>query len=174
MTRFDTIEYLKNGNPKQIKAYEVLTKNNVVSKIAEFSPILVGTIPINIDIETSDLDIACYWKDKNDFTEKLKNHFGNALQFSLREIEIDPTPTVIANFMMDGFEVEIFGQSNPVKQQNAYRHMIIEHQILQEKGEEFRQQVIRLKQKGYKTEPAFGLLLGLKENPYLELLDYKT
>jgi len=174
MTHFDTINYLKVGNPKQIKAYEVLTKNNVFSKLAEFHPIFVGTIPINIDIGNSDLDVICYWKNKNDFIDKIKIQFSDEQHFSLKEIEIDSAPTVIANFILDGFEIEIFGQNIPVKQQNAYRHMIIEHQILLEKGEEFRQKIIQLKKDGYKTEPAFGLLLGLNEDPYLELLNYKT
>ncbi|MNL87641.1 hypothetical protein D3C87_2168830 [compost metagenome] len=51
--------------------------------------------------------------------------------------------------------------------------MIIEHKILQSKGENFRLKIIKLKQKGYKTEPAFGFLLDLKGNPYQELLNYK-
>lgn len=51
--------------------------------------------------------------------------------------------------------------------------MIIEDQILASKDENFRLEIIKLKQKGYKTEPAFGLLLGLKNDPYLELLNYK-
>lgn len=173
MTKFDTIDYLKNGNPTQIKAYNVLMQHNVLSKISEFDAVVVGTIPINIDIQTSDLDIICCWENKNDFIAKLKLNFENEAQFSIHNITIDHTPTVIANFKMDGFEIEIFGQNIPVRHQNGYRHMIIEHQILEAKGEEFRQQIIQLKQKGYKTEPAFGLLLGLKENPYLELLEYK-
>ncbi|MET0945472.1 MAG: DUF4269 domain-containing protein [Flavobacterium sp.] len=46
-------------------------------------------------------------------------------------------------------------------------------QILTSKDENFRLEIIKLKQKAYKTEPAFGLLLGLKNDPYLELLHYK-
>jgi len=51
--------------------------------------------------------------------------------------------------------------------------MIIEHEILKAKGENFRLEIIKLKQNGYKTEPAFGVLLDLNENPYLELFHYK-
>ena len=51
--------------------------------------------------------------------------------------------------------------------------MIIEHEILQSKGGIFRLEIIKLKQNGYKTEPAFAFLLGLKGDPYIELLDYK-
>lgn len=170
---FLNIDYLKTGDTRQIKAFEVLTKNNILSCISEFSPILVGTIPINIDIENSDLDIICYWEDKQDFKEKLQLNFGIQNQFSIRETLIDNNQTVIANFICDGFEIEIFGQNVPAQEQNGYKHMIIEHKILQTKGEDFRLEIIKLKQSGYKTEPAFGKLLGLTENPYLQLLDYK-
>ena len=62
MTDFTKIEYLKNGNQKQVLAYKILSEYKVLANIAEFDPILVGTIPINIDIENSDLDIICYSK----------------------------------------------------------------------------------------------------------------
>jgi len=169
---FLNIDYLKTGTPRQMKAFEVLTKNNILSSISEFSPILVGTIPINIDIEDSDLDIICYWKNKQDFIENLKTNFGNENQFVLRETLIDQNETVIANFICDGFEIELFGQNVPTQEQNGYKHMVIEHKILKTKGEDFRLEIINLKKSGYKTEPAFGKLLGLTDNPYQQLLDY--
>ena len=173
MTNFTKIEYLKNGNQKQVLAYKILSEYKVLANIAEFDPILVGTIPINIDIENSDLDIICYWKNKTDFIEKLESFFGNKSEFTIRETIIDNEETVVANFKIERFEIEVFGQNIPTKNQNGYKHMIIEHKILQSKGENFRLEIIKLKQKGYKTEPAFSFLLGLKGNPYQELLNYK-
>ena len=173
MIDFSTIEYLKTGNPRQIRAFEVLTQNKVLVNITKFTPVLAGTIPINIDIENSDLDIICYWENKIDFKEKLKAVFGKENAFSLRETKIHEQESVIVNFRIEEFEIEIFGQNIPVYNQNAYRHMLIEYKILQLKGEKFRQEIIRLKQNGYKTEPAFGVLLGLKNDPYQELLEYK-
>ena len=170
---FRNIDYLKFGNQKQIQAFEVLTKNKILSRISEFNPILVGTIPINIAIENSDLDIICNWKDKKEFMDKLQFHFENENQFSIREALINGTTAVVANFISDGFEIEIFGQDIPVENQNGYKHMLIEHEILNAKGEDFRLEIIKLKQNGYKTEPAFGKLLGLTGNTYEELLKFK-
>lgn len=173
MIDFTTIEYLQNGNEKQKAAFEVLTQNQVFENLVEFDPILVGTIPINIAIESSDLDIVCHWKDKNNFIEKVGHLFGNENNFVIRETEIDNRESVVANFYLGAFEIEIFGQNIPSKDQNGYRHMIIEDKILRSKGENFRKEIVKLKQNGYKTEPAFGLLLGLKGNVYQELLDFE-
>jgi len=173
MTDFTSIEYLKNGNQKQQQAFEILTQNKVLSKLAEFDPILVGTIPINIDIENSDLDIICHWKNKTDFREKLNSVFGKENEFSIREAIINDKESIIANFKINDFEIEVFGQNIPTKDQNGYKHMLIEYEILQSKGENFRLEIIKLKQNGYKTEPAFAFLLGLKGDPYVELLNYK-
>lgn len=173
MIDFTNIEYLKTGNPRQIQAYKTLTQNKVLEFLSEFDPILVGTIPINIDIENSDLDIVCYWKNKTEFIDKASATFKNKSEFKIQEITINEHESVIANFKINDFEIELFGQNIPTKDQNGYKHMIIEHQILESKGENFRLEIINLKQNGYKTEPAFGKLLGLKSNPYLELLEYK-
>lgn len=173
MIDFTTIDYLKNGNNRQIQAYEILTQHHILSDIAEFEPILAGTIPIAIDIESSDLDIICYWKNKTKFIAKLHATFGDKDNYTIRETVIDNRESIIANFKIDLFEFEIFGQNIPAKEQYAYRHMVIEHEILQSKGETFRSEIIKLKQKGYKTEPAFAFLLGLNGDPYAELLKYK-
>lgn len=173
MLDFTNIEYLKSGNAKQIQAYKTLSHNKVLYNIVEFEPILVGTIPINIDIENSDLDVVCYWKNKVDFIEKIQFVFQNETNFSIRETLINSEETVVANFKIEDFEIEIFGQNIPVKNQNGYKHMLIEYQILQTNNENFRLEILKLKQKGYKTEPAFAFLLGLKGDPYIELLDYK-
>ncbi|MGN8057993.1 DUF4269 domain-containing protein [Pedobacter sp. 22163] len=168
MINFLDISYLKLGNERQQKAYQVLTDNRVLAKLTPYHPILVGTIPINIDIENSDLDIICEVSDKNEFIYKLNALFGSEKEFTIYESpKFDATK---ANFIIDGFEIEIFGQNTPTTQQNAYRHMLIEHKLLLAKGEKFRLDIIGLKNQGYKTEPAFAKLLGLEGNPYEELL----
>ncbi len=54
--KFDSIEYLKNGNDRQISVFNMLTRNLILKKLYEFDPIVVGTIPIDIDIESSDMN----------------------------------------------------------------------------------------------------------------------
>ncbi|MTH16365.1 DUF4269 domain-containing protein [Flavobacterium sp. LC2016-01] len=173
MIDFSTIDYLKSGNERQILAYGTLTKNRILEVLAEFDSILVGTIPININIEHSDLDIICYWQNKSYFIEKITSLFKNNSDFKIRETILNQQESVVGSFKLDDFEIEIFGQNLPTKNQNGYRHMIIEHQILESRDENFRQEIIKLKQNGLKTEPAFAKLLGLKNDPYSELLDYE-
>ncbi len=168
MRNFLDIKYLQQGTPRQQQAYKVLTQNNILQKLAGFTPILVGTIPINIDIEESDLDIICQWKEKEKFISLLKKEFEEYTKFNLQS----DNEKIICNFWIDTFEIEIFGQNTPTTQQYAYRHMLVEHELLEKYGEEFRLKIIALKQQGIKTEPAFAELLGLKGNPYKELLKY--
>ncbi len=168
---FEDISYLLKGNDKQRRAYETLKKYRVLDLLQKFDPILTGTIPINMDIETSDLDISCCYSDKNEFIDAVKHSFSHEKQFVLRESS--EFNSVMCNFWLDDFELEVFGQSIPTKQQHAYRHMLIEHQLLEERGEAFRQEIMALKKQGYKTEPAFGIALGLKGNPYEELLKFE-
>ncbi len=171
---FDNIEYLKSGNNRQRRAYRILTRHRVLEKLKAYDPILTGTIPIGIDIKSSDLDICCYCPDLQAFRATVEAGFRDAPGFSLRQKSKQGQPCVIANFELEDFPIEIFGQNIPTREQNAYRHMCIEHRILQERGAAFRQQVIALKKQGVKTEPAFRMLLGLTGDPYLELLAFDS
>lgn len=169
---FENITYLKTGTVKQRLAFAVLTEERIMADLKLYDPLLVGTLPIGIDIETSDLDIICCWTNKDKFATHIHTLFGERRDFKLWEN--DTNNAVIARFSAGDFEIELFGQSIPTRQQSAYRHMIIEDGILQQKGSAFREQVIALKKQGYKTEPAFARLLNIKGDPYEALLNYKT
>lgn len=172
-TNFDNIEYLQRGNNRQQQAYAILTNNQVLSKLKGFDPIVVGTIPINIDIESSDLDIICCFADKEEFIKSIEDNFKNETNFVIKEKRSLAFSAIVANFIIGTFRIEIFGQNIPTKQQFAYRHLIVEHQLLNKYGEDLRLQIVELKRQGYKTEPAFALALGLKGDPYSELLNLK-
>lgn len=175
MIDFTRIDYLKDGNERQRRAYEVLRKYKVFEKLIGCSPILTGTIPIGIDIETSDLDIICEddLEYEEDFLEilALSGLIPHDVEVKVENIVVDGKKSIVINFMLEEFPIEIFVQNTPTVEQNAYRHMVAEYKILEEKGEEFKQKIIELKKKGIKTEPAFGMLLNL-ENPYEDLLKW--
>lgn len=69
------ISYLKEGNNTQRKSYEILKRINIFEVLKDYNPILVGTIPIQINIESSDLDIVCEVENFVTFKEVLVNEF---------------------------------------------------------------------------------------------------
>lgn len=130
--------------------------------MAQFQSILILKIVI--------LTLYVSFRTKKSFKKYLKTILVLKKSFTIKNKSL----IVVANFFIDDFEIEIFGQNIPTKEQFAYRHLIIEHQLLNEYGEEFRKQIIELKKQGYKTEPAFGLALGLTGDPYFELLKFES
>lgn len=170
MNRFKKITYLKTGSAVQELAYNRITAFALMEKLANYHPLLSGTIPLGISIEGSDLDINCSWNDKNAFIDFASRTFGRQKGFSLSEKIIDGQQTVLVRFFLEPFPVEIFAQKIPSEKQNGYRHLLIEHRLLEEKGEVFKQQLIALKKAGWKTEPAFAKLLNLQGNAYQQLL----
>lgn len=167
---FDSLHYLQDGNERQRRAFSVIEKYQLFSILEAYDPILVGTIPIGVDIESSDLDILCCWKNREAFLEDLIEHFSLHDNFRLKATSIRGRDTVIVNINLEEFPIEIFGQDRPTREQEGYRHMVVEHKLLMERGEEFRQEIIRLKREGMKTEPAFAKALNIVGDPYEELL----
>lgn len=169
---FLSLDYLKSGTPKQQRVYTLLQQHGVFEKLKEFSPVLAGTIPINIDIDTSDLDILCCFTRFDKFKLLVQHSFSEYPNYAYDEKIIREYPTALVRFDLEEFNVEIFAQPRPIIEQEGFQHMIIEHSILQQRGESFRQQIIELKRSGLKTEPAFAKALQLSGDPYLALLQY--
>jgi hypothetical protein len=162
--------YLLHGTEKQQAAYHTLESLQIFELLKTFDPILAGTIPLDIDIPDSDLDIICDVADINSFAQQLSDRFGHFDTFHLRHTIVDKLPTVIGNFTACGFPLEIFGQPCPVTEQYAVRHMIVEERLLRLGGPEVHEQIRDLKAQGLKTEPAFSVVFQLPGDPYKTLL----
>jgi hypothetical protein len=171
LDRFRTISYLKSGNEIQRRAHDVIAELNLFSDLAEYTPVLRGTVPIAIDVAGSDLDIIMEAHDFARYMDEIRERYGNLEGFRIKERTVKGVPTVIANFRFRSFDFELFAQPVPVEEQDAYRHMLIEDHVLKTHPH-MRPEIIRLKETGWKTEPAFARVLGLTGDPYDELLAY--
>ncbi|MBW8687575.1 DUF4269 domain-containing protein [Chitinophaga rhizophila] len=169
-TDFFDISYLQYGSAVQQEVFSLLKASGILGMLSTWQPVLAGTIPIGVNIPGSDLDILCSFTDKELFMQDITNLFGEEAAFTITEMVLYGHDCVVANFDKEGYPIEIFAQALPVQEQMGYRHMLIEHRLLLQYGESLRQQVIRLKLAGYKTEPAFCEALGIRGNAYLELL----
>ncbi|WP_025686520.1 DUF4269 domain-containing protein [Paenibacillus maysiensis] len=166
---FKTISYLESGSEIQRRSYHVIKELNILKDFAKYTPVLCGTIPISVDIEGSDLDIIMEVREFGVYKDEIESLYGDLDGFGLTEVTVKGIPTVISNFRYGGFDLELFAQPVAVEKQNAYRHMIIEHHLLLT-NLHVRQEIIRLKDRGLKTEPAFAQVFELVGDPYDELL----
>ncbi len=173
MIDFTNIEYLKSGNDRQQSAYQTLKKLNVFEELKAYHPLLTGTIPIDIDLPKSDLDIICECTDHKTFANRITELYGGKEAFQIKTYLWKEIITTTAKLKFNNFEIELFGQAIPTQNQLAYRHMIIEYQILIQQGPTFKNKIRQLKETGLKTEPAFTKLLGLNGDPYEALLKYE-
>lgn len=168
---FLKIDYLREGSAKQQQAAEVIDRLELLEHLKSYHPILVGTIPIGIDIASSDLDIICQVTDFVPFEQGFKERYGGLIPnliFSSRTV--DNLERVVVRFGYEGWDFEVFAQPLPTVNQNGYRHMVVEYRLLKRLGVAARQRIIELKKSGYKTEPAFAKLLDIPGDPYEELL----
>jgi hypothetical protein len=164
--------YLLAGNKRQQLAYAALQNLGIWSTLSAFDPVLAGTVPLDIDIANSDLDILCA-VDSTEmarFVGLLQAQYAHLPEFIVTQKLINQRPSVVCSFRFQEFEVEVFGQDCPTERQQAFRHMVVEDRVLQAGGEAWRAAVRRLKEQGLKTEPAFAKLLQLKGDPYESLL----
>jgi hypothetical protein len=173
---FIHIDYLTTGNIKQKGAYKIMQELNIMEVLQAYNPILAGTIPIGIDVPDSDLDIICEVYHFDPFKRLLAEQYGAYDRFAYKTRTVNEVPRAVCHFTVTDtnnsqWMFEVFGQPVPTAQQNAYKHMIVEHKILNLLGSVERDRIVHLKRQGIKTEPAFGKLLNTDDDPYRLLLD---
>ncbi|UYW01698.1 DUF4269 domain-containing protein [Flavobacterium agricola] len=168
---FKSIAYLKTGNAVQQKAYKTLTDLCFFETFKNYEPLLVGTIPIEINIQNSDLDLILFTTNVQELALKLTQQYQHKANFKLKISNLEQH-ILVCTFTYQDFEIEIYSQNIPTTKQNGYLHMVKEYEILKAMPPSFKQQVIQLKKQGLKTEPAFAQLLKLTGNPYQSLLTY--
>ncbi|MGP3786387.1 DUF4269 domain-containing protein [Paenibacillus sp. 1A_MP2] len=67
ITTADVMTHLASGNERQQDAYDVLQSSGLLSILGAYQPYPSGTVPIDIDIPGSDLDLLCEAADLEAF-----------------------------------------------------------------------------------------------------------
>ena len=147
----------------------VLNELNLLVELARFEPTVIGTPPLEIDIESSDIDIACTASDLEEFAADITARFASMQDFVIDKITVFPDPALRAAFLSHGWEIELFCQTLPIRKQHGVRHFLLQRRLL-EIEPRLRLKVLQLKQAGQKTEPAFAALLMLDGDPYDAML----
>jgi hypothetical protein len=168
---FSDWTYLQRGSAAQRLAGQVLARLQVLPLLHAYSPRLVGAFPLDLQQLGSDLDLICEVHELDPFEKLLAHYFGHFPTFGQRRRRQQGWECSINCFEAEGLPVEVFGQPVPTGQQQGYRHLLVEHRLLQLGGPAFRAQVQIHRAAGLKTEPAFAAALGwTAADPYAELL----
>lgn len=165
-----SLEALAAGTPRQREAVATLRALGLFDLLAAFEPILAGTVPLDIDIEGSDLDILCRAADF-DALERALHPYRLQPGFAVQRTVVRDRPTLLASWTNTTFPIELFGQNRSILEQEGYRHLIVEARLLSIGGDVLRAEIRGLKRAGLKTEPAFAEWLGLAGDPYDALLE---
>ena len=152
---------------------QVLQNLSLLDILCEFDPFIIGTPPLGIELETSDIDIACSANDLAHFKKVASTEFSKFDCFQCRNSTWQNQKSVIVQFHAYDWDIELFCQTIPTNQQWGVRHFNIEQRLLNIEPK-LRGVVLRLKQNGLKTEPAFARALGLPGDPYSSILELET
>lgn len=160
--------FLAHGSKDQRRAFATLSRHQPFDRLEGADSVLVGTFPIDIAIDGSDLDILVAAVPTS-FASVLDAGFGQEAGYTRRLTQTTDGPALVVAFTLDGLPVEIFVQNVPVERQMGWRHMLVEARLLL-LDPSLHPAIRALKQAGVKTEPAFARLLGLPGDPYQSLL----
>jgi predicted metalloenzyme YecM len=140
---------------KNEKVMSALMVSGVLRDFRECRPLVVGTYPLGLDVSGSDVDILFGVKDFDVVAEKLKRLLGGELGFEIVVRE----ESLVCRFSVEGVLFEIYGEELESVEQMGYRHFRVEEHLLKYRG--VRDEVMKLREGGVKTEEAFAKVLGI-------------
>jgi hypothetical protein len=65
------LSYLLRGHERQRAAFRALQALDIFAVLHEYHPLLAGTVPLDADVEDSDLDIICEARDLGEFERRI-------------------------------------------------------------------------------------------------------
>lgn len=151
----------------------VLRRLNLLDELAAYQPMVIGTPPLGIDIDSSDIDVACTSNSLPSFAADAAARFGRQSAFEIADVAKTPDAAMRVSFSAFGWVVELFCQTLPIQEQWGVRHFLIEQRLLAVLPD-LKSEVIALKKSGQKTEPAFAAILDLAGDPYAAMLDLES
>jgi hypothetical protein len=161
---------MQTSIPSLDDARAILDRAGVFTKLSEFDPRWVGSIPLNLHGPGADADICCTGGDLDRFETALIETFGRLPRARITQNVHADEPSVIAKLTIDDLDNEIFGRARPVEAHESYVHWLAEDRLLGLAEPRLRDDIRATKLTGLKTEPAFAKCLGLGGDPYVEML----
>lgn len=148
---------------------QVIEKLDLLAILCPFDPVVIGTPPLGIDVANSDIDIACFSEDLEQFANFATRQLESNSAFCIRSTIAQNHLALTVRFSAFDWDVEIFCQAVPTREQWGVRHFLIEQRLLA-LFDDLKSRVVELKRSGLKTEPAFAKALGLAGDPYVAIL----
>lgn len=160
------LKHLQQGDGMQRAAARSVKQTRILKLLEPYTPLIVGTLPIDVHLPGSDLDIICQVKARATFAALLVRQFGKRPHFALRRTTLQKRPAIVCRFGHRDTLFEIVGMPIKTPSQRAYVHLMVEADLLNVGGRAARAAIRRLKHRGLKTEPAFAEYFGLGGKPY--------
>ncbi|WP_216907384.1 DUF4269 domain-containing protein [Synechococcus sp. CCY 0621] len=153
----------------RISYEQAIERLGLLANLCSFDPIVIGTLPLGIDVSSSDIDIACSCDDLDLFADFTTRQYESQDGFQVRHGIFQDHASIVVQFKALGWDVDIFCQPIPTAKQWGVRHFRIEQRLLA-LSPSLKSTVTELKRSGLKTEPAFAKALGLSGEPYGAIL----
>lgn len=147
-----------------------IARLRILDFLGRYQPVAIGSLPLGIGIEGSDLDMALYAPDLGRAARDILAAYGGRRGFTLARKKDFDAPALVARFETRAWPVELFCQPIPVAAQYGWRHFAVEARALHAGGAALAKAVRRLKRGGHNTEAAFCELLGIAGDPFRSLL----
>lgn len=165
---------IRDGSPRQMRAYSVVFDELMVFlHMKPYKPVWVGSYPLGIDAETSDINILLEPEQLRVFLVDVRKHYGHHDDFKLVWKAINKTPTIVARFQVKGFWVDMFAQCRPLNEQDAFVQMLMTARLLAIGGDEACEGIRQNKTNGQNTPDAIMAYFNIEtDNAQQKLLDY--
>ncbi|MGY0216341.1 DUF4269 domain-containing protein [Endozoicomonadaceae bacterium StTr2] len=152
------------------QAEAAVSESGIIGKLSHYSPEIVSTIFVELDTDSSDIDIVCSYQARDVFVNDLDSILEGFGSDTLKVSD----DRVVGVFHFNGFMFEIFASETPVALQPGYRHYQIMKRLVAAGGPDFAEKIRKLKATGMKTEPAICHLLQIAGDPYTCILDIEN
>ncbi|HIC8800882.1 DUF4269 domain-containing protein [Aeromonas veronii] len=170
------LDYLAHGNPRQRSAHALLTAgvwDELAAQCADLA--LVSTLAIGLDRLGSDLDILCQHPDPAEFAATFAEQGWQASAKGDNVWLLERVFPYATDSDCDKSEgswpLELYVTPTPIETLNGWRHLTLMAALLEQFGDAFYREVLRLRlEEGLKGEAAMCRLLGLAGDPYAALL----
>jgi hypothetical protein len=165
------LENLARGDERQRAAFNVLSELKIFEILKEFTPVLVGALPLGVGLANTAIQLACCAPNLVAFDELCVQRFNSFSQFHLEHILRNDLPTVIAEFRAQNFAIEFVAQPRSVFNQPAVLLLLIEARLLTFSPASAREEIRTLQKAGLSTEDAFDTVFELEGIPLIKLLE---